>query len=284
MEISDYSLCKSIYLGVDFSFGNVVLFDTKGQIDLQISKNGTDYGEYSFLMNAGFYQDTLIMVQEPYKYIVYDLRGKVIEEIRINDHSPFMNSRKKLFFNNDKVLKYGFIGTDLLSGFKSFYQEVFLFETVGHEAVHNIGYPDGSLYVNGTTVYEEVMPEFDVDYINKKLHVVFPYEEKLYTYSLNNFHLLSVNHIELDFFDDHIRGQKFTNNGAVDAELSDMYRSMNSRIESVFSLADNKQFLVVYSKGVGQEFYKNNIHDNRAVFFERKKYVALFSLDETLRK
>ena len=32
-------------------------------------------------------------------------------------------------------------------------------------------------------------------------------------------------------------------------------------------MADNKQLLVVYSKGVGKEFYKNNIHDNRAVFF-----------------
>lgn len=289
LEMVDYNDKTDHYLATDFTNGAVLMIDEHGEIQNEINYEGIGYGQFQFIMHAGFYSDSILVARDEHKIIFYSSEGKPINEIKLDDSPSLMNNKKKIFTyeyeGNSYMIDLGLFNTELSPAFMDFYDEINFIKVLQinddlniEEQYSGIGFPRSSPYITNRGVYTKVFPEYFLDESKLLLYVCFPLDETIYVYDVRTLKLLSSHSISLEHFNS-------TPNFLIpeyfeypDNDKQYELEQQNSRIEDVFLVEDNTHILIHYSRGLNVDQIQNDRSSSYKSFLKRKHYIAKFEL------
>jgi hypothetical protein len=258
----------------------VLIVNDQGNTIFNFNRKGQGPEEYGQIRAIGFFNSNQIIIIGAWSYKIYDLRGNFIKGDKFGKkilaqaqlYSPVLNFSNKNAdtlvvikggeFDAEKVLQEGNIDNNWIS----------LINTTNKNAISGVTF-EADIYQKQALPVEKT-PYYTVNQKENRLYIIFPFEQYIYAYDLENLNLLSKTPTTPSFFTK-LQGlplKQSKNYGALNK-----LALRNSRYGGIYSLRDNL-VLTSYATKVSESLMSNE--DSEELYFEReksrKKYVQLF--------
>ena len=240
------------FLGYDRYSKGIICYNDKGEIVFRFNKTGGAEFEYFNVADVKFYTDSTIVILAGNKVKEYNFKGDYKKTIYYDD-IPSEYYRKSLnvrTVNGDTIVLYS-LSRGEFTGTPDFYTDTSRTYVTGvnvnkHKTYNLVRFEKNSIYTKGDEYYQQTMPIFTLNETGDSVFAIFPYETKLYTYSVEEEKLVSAVEFKAPEFKKP-KGTKF-------GQQADSFKlfQINSNLLKVFTADDT--IYVFYDKGFDEAF------------------------------
>jgi hypothetical protein len=254
----DYNYQNRLYVTVNEFSKDILIFNEKGKIVSMFNKFGEGPEEYksNHSLYVYFFDSTTVIVLSNNIFKRYSFTGKYVGAIPLDNESKGLlrynvnmyidkNGDTNFIYRADQYTKYRIFTPEFYDD--TSYRFFINYNLKTGKSKRVITYEDVSIYKNGDVYYPNVVP---VGYVNKRkrlFDVLFPNDNYLYRYDLdNNFSLHSIVELKPDYFGK-MPGLPFGKR----PRNNFRYLQQNSSFQDLISVNDT--IVTMYRKGLKED-------------------------------